>query len=80
MWTKSSADPAAAASLLSPLWGHASPALVARIDARRGYRVGPITAPALAEQQRIADSFLAARLIPNALRVADMPVWHPDAA
>ncbi len=74
------ADPAASAALLSPLWGHASVALVERIDRRRGYRVGPVTPAAIDEQQRIADTFVAAGLIPDAIHVDAMPVWHPDAA
>ena len=74
------ANSEAAATLLSPLWGRAPLEVVTRIDARRGYRIQPVDAAAIAEQQHIADTFLEAGLIPERLRVADVPVWRPTGA
>jgi sulfonate transport system substrate-binding protein len=45
---------------------------------RRSYRVQPVDAAALGEQQRIADAFHAAAVIPRKLSVADTAtVWRP---
>lgn len=51
---------------------------IQRIAAARGnYRVGTLTAEVVAQQQAIADTFLALRLIPSAIRVRDA-VWSPS--
>ncbi len=71
------AEPARAAALLAPIWGNAPPDVVTRINLRRGYRIQPVDEAALAEQQRIADIFRTAGLIPDRLRIADVPVWRP---
>lgn len=53
--------------------------VVNRFIARRPKSpVGPLTAQAVAEQQRVADSFHKLGLIPKPIRVADI-VWRPDA-
>ena len=44
---------------------------------RRSYRVQPVDAEALAEQQRIADAFTQAQVLPRKVVVADSPVWKP---
>lgn len=41
--------------------------------------VGPLTAQAVADQQRVADAFHRLQLIPRPVRVAEI-VWRPDAA
>lgn len=46
-------------------------------NARRSYRVGPVDADSLAEQQRIADAFAGAGIIPRQVVVADSAVWRP---
>ena len=46
---------------------------------RRSYQVQPPDAEALAEQQRIADAFSQANIIPRKVRIADSPVWRPGA-
>jgi sulfonate transport system substrate-binding protein len=74
------AQPQPYAAELSPYWDHVSPEIVARIDARRGYRIQPVDAAAMAEQQRIADLFVSMQLIPEAIRVAETPVWRPRSA
>ena len=45
---------------------------------RQSYGVAPLDAEAIAEQQRIADSFHALKLLPRPIRVADA-VWTPPA-
>jgi len=51
--------------------------IVSRFIARRPPSpVGPLTAPIVADQQRVADAFHQLGLIPRTVRVADI-VWHP---
>ena len=71
-------DPAAAAALLGPLWGDIPAEIVLQVNARRSYDVRPVQPADLAEQQRIADAFLDAGLIPRRLATADVPVWQPQ--
>ena len=46
-------------------------------NARRSYRVQAVDAESLHEQQRIADAFTAAGIIPRKVVVADSAVWRP---
>ena len=73
-------DPGAAAALLGPLWGDLPAEVVLQVNARRSYDVQPVQPADLSGQQRIADAFLEAGLIPQRLVVADVPVWHPQRA
>jgi sulfonate transport system substrate-binding protein len=73
-WVKS--HPQEAANLLAPLWGlDATTTGVA--NSRRSYDVEPVTAEALIEQQKIADSFLRATLLAKAVNVASVEIWKP---
>jgi sulfonate transport system substrate-binding protein len=73
-WIK--ANPAAAAEWNAPLIG-LDAATVEAANLRRSYRVQPVDAEALAEQQRIADAFTQAQIIPRKIVVADSSVWRP---
>ena len=74
LWIK--ANPALAAAGYGPLIG-LDAATVEAANARRSYRVQAVDAESLAEQQRIADAFTAAGIIPRKVLVADSPVWRP---
>jgi len=73
-WVK--AHPAAAAEWHAPLIGLDAPTVEAA-NQRRSYRVQPVDAEALAEQQRIADAFNQAGVIPRKVDVAQSAVWRP---
>lgn len=73
-WVK--ANPEAAAERLAALWKIEAP-IVLKANARRTYRVEPVTRDALAEQQTIADAFRAEGLLPRAVDAAALPVWAP---
>ena len=45
---------------------------------RRSYKVQAVDAEALAEQQRIADAFAQAHILPRRVVIADSPVWRPS--
>jgi len=53
-------------------------ATVEAANQRRSYRIQPVDPDALAEQQRIADAFTQAQVIPRKVSVADSPVWRPN--
>jgi sulfonate transport system substrate-binding protein len=73
-WVK--AHPQEAAAVLAPIWGlDAQTTGVA--NSRRSYDVRPVTAEALGEQQKIADAFLGAALLPKAVNVAAVEIWKP---
>ena len=46
-------------------------------NSRRSYAVAPVDVAALAEQQKIADAFTAAKLLPKQLDVRENAVWRP---
>jgi sulfonate transport system substrate-binding protein len=73
-WVKGNAE--AAAKWHAPLIG-LDAATVEAANLRRSYEVQPVDAEALAEQQRIADAFAGAQIIPRRVAVADSPVWRP---
>lgn len=74
-WIK--ANPAAAAQWHAPVIG-LDAATVEAANLRRTYKVQPVDAEALAEQQRIADAFSQASIIPRRINVAaDSQVWRP---
>ncbi|WP_250212358.1 hypothetical protein [Pseudomonas fluorescens] len=56
---------------------YAPPATVERANSRRSYDIIPVKLQNLAEQQRIADTYYAAKLIPKPLNVSDITVWTP---
>jgi sulfonate transport system substrate-binding protein len=75
-WVKS--NPQAAAKLLAPLWGDIPVSTIEVVNSRRSYAVEPVERTALEEQQKIADTFFEARLIPRSIKTADAPIWNPD--
>jgi sulfonate transport system substrate-binding protein len=76
-WVK--AHPQEAAKILGPLWGNIPPATVELANTRRSYDIVPVKVDELAEQQRIADTYYAAKLTPKPLNVSDIAVWTPKA-
>ncbi|CCD85269.1 Putative ABC transporter, substrate-binding protein; putative aliphatic sulphonates transporter [Bradyrhizobium sp. ORS 285] len=75
-WVK--ANPAAAASQLAALWG-IDAATVEEANSHRSYQVGAVTAAGLAEQQKIADAFLAERVLPMKVDTSALAIWTPRA-
>lgn len=73
-WIK--ANPVAAAEWHAPFIG-LDAATVAAANLHRSYKVQPADAEALAEQQRIADAFHQAGVIPRKVDVAQSAVWRP---
>jgi mono/diheme cytochrome c family protein len=73
-WIK--ANPAEAAQWYAPVIG-LDAATVAAANARRSYAVQALDAASLAEQQRIADAFTAAGVLPRKVAIAETPVWRP---
>lgn len=74
-WVK--AHPEEAAALLSPLWGNIPPAVVETVNGRRSYNVLPVSKADLGDQQRIADAFFEAKLIPRAIDATAVSLWQP---
>jgi len=72
-WTR--AHPAQAAQLLAPLWGLDVPTVVTA-NARRSYQVRLISADHFGEQQKIADAFYAAGLLPAPVDTRQAQIWH----
>ncbi|TBW08518.1 aliphatic sulfonate ABC transporter substrate-binding protein [Azotobacter chroococcum] len=72
--------PREAARILAPLWGNLDPAIVEQANGRRSYRVRPVQAESLAEQQKIADAFFAEGLLPKRVDARDVSIWQPQTA
>ncbi|MES2938142.1 MAG: aliphatic sulfonate ABC transporter substrate-binding protein [Pseudomonadota bacterium] len=71
------ANPQEVASMLAPQLG-VDPKVLLRSTSRRRYGAVPVDAGIVAEQQRLADTFLRLKLIPRAIRVADaVPAQSP---
>jgi sulfonate transport system substrate-binding protein len=77
-WVKR--NPQEAARQLSPLWGGMPTAVIERAVDRRTYAVEPVEKGQLGDQQRIADTFYEARLIPEPIDATDVKIWHPQAS
>ena len=75
-WIKQ--QPREAAALLAPIWG-LDAATVEQANARRSYEVRAVVPGSLAEQQRIADAFLAERLLPRRVNALDVALYQPGA-
>jgi sulfonate transport system substrate-binding protein len=73
-WVKD--NPAEAATRLAPLWG-LDAAIVTQANERRSYAVRAVVPANLGEQQRIADIFHAAGLLPKTINATDVPIWKP---
>ncbi|WP_044528556.1 aliphatic sulfonate ABC transporter substrate-binding protein [Herbaspirillum sp. B65] len=73
-WVKQ--QPRQAAAFLAPLWG-LDAETIELANSRRSYAVRAIRLEALSEQQRIADAFLAAGLLPRKVNTNDVAIWTP---
>lgn len=73
-WVKG--NPGPAAEWHAPVIGLDAPTVEAA-NLRRSYRVQPVDAPALDEQQRIADAFTQAQVLPRKVVIAESKVWRP---
>jgi sulfonate transport system substrate-binding protein len=74
-WIK--ANPQEAAKVLGPLWGNLDAQTVEAANAHRSYQVEPVNADQLGEQQKIADAFFTAGLLPKAVDAKDVEIWKP---
>jgi len=74
-WVKH--NPRDAAKVLGPLWGNLDVETVEAANTHRSYQVQPVKADQLGEQQKIADAFLAAGLLPKAVDAKDVDIWKP---
>lgn len=74
-WVKS--HPHEAAQVLGPLWGNLDVDTVEVANAHRSYQVEPVKADQLGEQQKIADAFFNAGLLPTAVDAKDVDIWTP---
>ncbi|KWH34139.1 sulfonate ABC transporter substrate-binding protein [Burkholderia cepacia] len=70
--------PQDAANTLAPVWG-LDAATIARANARRSYLVRAVVAQNFGEQQKIADTFLAAGLLPARVDTSQAQRWNFDA-
>ena len=52
---------------------------VALANTRRSYDIVPVQSNRLGDQQRIADTYYAAHLIPKTLQATDIRIWTPPA-
>ena len=75
VWVK--AHPTEAAKVLGPLWGNLDVATVESANAHRSYKIQLVQADQLGEQQKIANAFFAAGLLPKAVDAKDVEIWKP---
>ncbi|WP_168791492.1 aliphatic sulfonate ABC transporter substrate-binding protein [Paraburkholderia aromaticivorans] len=68
------AHPQDAAQTLAPIWG-LDAATIERANARRSYVVRPVLAQNFGEQQKIADTFFQAGLLPAKVETAQAQRW-----
>lgn len=73
-WVKQNAKEAA--TFLSPLWGLDADT-IELANGRRSYEVRAVKKEALGEQQKIADAFFNAGLLPRKVATADVAIWQP---
>lgn len=71
-WVKQ--HPKEAAAFLAPLWGLDADT-IELANSRRSYEVRAVRPEALGEQQRIADTFFAAGLLPRKINTNDVAIW-----
>ncbi len=75
-WVKS--HPQDAAKILAPVWGNIPFETVELANSRRSYDIIPVKPEELTEQQRIADTYYGAKLIPKPLKTSGMNIWAPQ--
>ncbi|EXF43475.1 aliphatic sulfonates ABC transporter substrate-binding protein [Pseudomonas sp. BAY1663] len=71
------ANPRQAAEVLGPLWGNLDPAIIEQANAKRSYRVRLVAPDSLGEQQKIADAFFGAGLLPKSVDAHNVSIWSP---
>lgn len=76
-WVK--ANPRDAAESLGPLWGGVPAPIVETVNQHRSYQVEAVDKAALADQQKIADTFFEAGLIPTRIAATEARIWQPSA-
>lgn len=74
LWVRQ--NPKEAAAFLAPIWGLDAPT-IELANSRRSYDVRAVVVNALGEQQRIADAFFAAGLLPKKVNATDVSIWKP---
>lgn len=74
LWVRQ--HPKEAATFLAPLWG-LDATTIELANSRRSYEVRAVVPDALGEQQRIADTFFAAGLLPKKINATDVDIWKP---
>jgi len=74
--TQAKQQPGQTATFLAPLWG-LDAETIALANSRRSYEVRAVRQDALGEQQRIADTFFAAGLLPRKVNTGDVAIWTP---
>ncbi|KHJ67936.1 ABC transporter substrate-binding protein [Pantoea rodasii] len=74
-WLK--AHPSDAAKILSPLWGNLPITTVEQANQQRSYDIEPVKKSDLVEQQKIADAFYQAKLLPKEINAQDVGTWQP---
>ena len=77
-WVKQ--HPKDAAKQLSPIWGGMPEPVIELANSRRTYAVKPVEKALLGDQQRIANTFLQAHLIPKPIDATDLRIWRPPAS
>lgn len=75
-WVKQ--NPKEAAALLAPVWG-LDAATIEQANGRRSYAVRAVVPANLGEQQRIADAFLAEKLLPRKVDAQAVKLFTPGA-
>jgi len=73
-WVKS--HPEEAARILAELWKIEAPVVIKSIG-HRSYQVQSVTPAGLAEQQHIADTFFAEKLLPKKIDASLLKIWTP---
>jgi len=76
VWVKQ--NPKEAATLLGGLWG-LDAAIVEQANSHRSYEVRAVVSTTLNEQQRIADTFFAEKLLPKKINAQDVALFKPGA-
>ena len=70
-------DPAEATKILAPAW-KLEEDVVSSANQRRSYQVRALSPSDLNEQQRIADTFFAEKLLPKAINATEAEIWSKD--
>lgn len=74
-WVKK--EPDAAVKILAPVW-RLDPSIIAEANSHRSYDVREVSQANLADEQKIADVFLAQGLLPRTIKAEDSQIWSPS--